>query len=191
MTFEELVKIFEDEIDFIEKYDNEVNFKKWDVPGGMILYSNQKLEINDDICLQVVCHGQTGWDNVIEIVPKSRKAKAARIAARRKLVSNIPKDIFDRSIRTRFGWEIVQMLNDRPELIRELLDIKSRPDINVFGNLSNDRFDSWVIFNQLRDNLWLRSLSGPRQESLLTILYGDWRKMPTSKQLLWKKYVIS
>lgn len=191
MTFKELVKVFEDETKFILKYDDGMNFKRRDVPGGMILYSNQKVVVNEDLELKVVCHGQTGWDNVIDIIPISKKAKAARIAARRECVPNIPDEIFDRSIRTRFGWEIVQHLNDRPELIEELLGVESRPDLNKFGDLSNDRFESWVLFNKLCDNAWLRGLSGPRQESLLTILYGEWRSKPSIQNVLWKKYVIS
>lgn len=176
MTFNELkYKVFGDEWSFVSKYDD---FERGNVPGGLIIYGGQEKRIDQDITLRVVCHGQTAWDNVIDIIPTSPKAKAARISLRRECVPNIPKALFNRSVSTRYGWEIINRLDDDPELIEKLLRIKNTPNVNRFGYLTNESYYEWLEYNQLLDD-WLVGLSGPRQESLLTILYDDWRKMPS------------
>lgn len=151
------------------------NFKRADVPGGCPLYDHQEMVIDEDI--QAFVDGKaggTGWDNFINFRPTSRKSRAARIAAKRKLVPEIPEQIFIKSIKIRYGWELVQLPIDWEKFNGVVL----RPRLTKHGDLSREFFNEWLEKFDLEkgQRKILLGLSGPRIESFVSIVLGDnWR----------------
>ena len=149
------------------------NFDRMDIPGGCPLSSNQKpIVIDEDIEAFVDGKsGGTGWDNFINFRPITRKSKAARIAAKRKLTPNVPESIFGQSIKTRFGWELIQL----PINWNRFVGVVLRPRLTKYNNLSYQHFAEWVrSFDLEKDqNEILLGLSGPRREAFISIVLGD------------------
>ena len=160
-----------------EKADS--SFKKADLPGGMYLYGSQKpVKINDDIEAFVdVVNINDMRDNRISFRPTSRRSKAARIAAKRIIVPDVPEQFFDRSVKVRFGWELIQL----PINWDILTWTQVRPKLNKFDELSFDRFERWVdkyVYLNEDQKAILNGLSGPRKESFLRIVLGDdWKNL--------------
>ena len=147
-------------------------FERYDVPGGCPLCNNQSVDINYDI--EAFVQGKSGgsaWDNYIEFTPTTRISRAARIAAKRSLVPDVPDVWFDRSVKTQYGWEIIQWVGRFKD---QFEGVVLRPRLTKSGHLSNHYFQEWVkplIGSEL-------PLSGPRQEALLRIILGDdWRSL--------------
>ena len=153
-------------------------FKRADLPGGMYLYGNQSLKINEDIEAFVdVINISDMRDNCISFRPLTKRSKAARIAAKRILVPDVPEQFFNRSIKVRFGWELIQLPIDWDILTW----VSVRPKLNKFYNLSFDRFEEWVdkyVYLNEDQKAILNELSGPRKESFLSIVLGDdWKTL--------------
>ena len=158
-----------------EKADS--TFKRADLPGGMYLYGNQNLKINEDIEAFVDGNCCDMRDNFISFRPLTKRSKAARIAAKRSLVPDVPEQFFNRSIKVRFGWELIQLPIDWDILTW----VSVRPKLNKFYNLSFDRFEEWVdkyVYLNEDQKAILNELSGPRKESFLSIVLGDdWKTL--------------
>ena len=159
-----------------EKANSE--FEKADLPGGMYLYGNQQIKINEDIEAFVDVHNLSDMrDNCISFRPLTKRSKAARIAAKRELVPDVPELFFDRSVKVRFGWELIQL----PINWEVLTWTQVRPKLNSFYNLSKDRFIEWVdkyVYLNEDQKEVLNGLSGPRMESFLSIVLGDdWKSL--------------
>ena len=159
-----------------EKADS--TFEKADLPGGMYLYGSQSIKINEDIEAFVdVVNVSDMRDNRISFRPTSRRSKAARIAAKRIIVPDVPKQFFDRSVKVRFGWELIKLPIDWDILTW----VQVRPKLNSFYNLSFDRFEEWVdkyVYLNEDQKAILNELSGPRKESFLRIVLGDdWKNL--------------
>ena len=152
-------------------------FEKANLPGGMYLYGNQSLKINEDIEAFVDGNCNDMRDNFISFRPLTKRSKAARIAAKRALVPDVPEQFFNRSIRVRFGWELIQLPIDWSILTW----VQVRPKLNKFYNLSFDRFEEWVdkyVYLNEDQKAILNELSGPRKESFLSIVLGDdWKTL--------------
>lgn len=149
------------------------SFDRYDVPGGCPLSNHQSIDINDNIKAFVQGKGGgSAWDNYIEFAPTTRLSKAARIAAKRLLVPDVPEIWFDRSIKTRFGWEVIQMIGPFKE---QLEGVVLRPRLTKYGCLSNHYFQEWAKELTGKE---INNLSGPRQETFLRIALGeDWKKL--------------
>ena len=171
-----LVDDFENE-EFASAYKKaNAAFKRADVPGGCPLYDHQEMVIDEDI--QAFVDGKaggTGWDNFINFRPTSRKSRAARIAAKRKLVPEVPEPMFRKSLRVRFGWELIQLPIDWEKFNGVML----RPRLTKHDDLSKSYFEEWLkLFDDLEkgQRRILLGLSGPRIESFTSIVLGDnWR----------------
>lgn len=157
-----------------EKADD--TFRRLDIPGGGrgLLFNDQEMIVDADITAFVdgCGGGHTMYDHFINFRPRSKKSRAARIAAKRQLSQDVPEIMFSRAIKTRFGWEIIQLPLDWENLSRIIL----RPRLTKTNNLSRQYWCEWV--NQLDDlsgdqTDMLLALSGPRQESFLKIILGD------------------
>ena len=152
-------------------------FERADLPGGMYLYGNQNLKINEDIEAFVDGNCCDMRDNFISFRPLTKRSKAARIAAKRSLVPDVPEQFFNRSIKVRFGWELIQLPIDWDILTW----VQVRPKLNKFDNLSKDRFIEWVdkyVYLNDEQKEVLNGLSGPRMESFLRIVLGDdWKSL--------------
>ena len=159
-----------------EKADS--TFERADLPGGMYLYGNQSVKINEDIEAFVdVINISDMRDNRISFRPLTKRSKAARIAAKRSLVPDVPEQFFNRSVKVRFGWELIQLPIDWDILTW----VSVRPKLNKFDNLSFDRFEEWVdkyVYLNDDQKAILNELSGPRKESFLSIVLGDdWKNL--------------
>ena len=159
-----------------EKTDS--TFERANLPGGMYLYGNQSVKINEDIEAFVdVINVSDMRDNRISFKPTSRRSRAARIAAKRSLVPDVPELFFNRSVKVRFGWELIQLPIDWDILTW----VSVRPKLNSFDNLSFDRFEEWVdkyVYLNEDQKAILNELSGPRKESFLRIVLGDdWKNL--------------
>ena len=153
-------------------------FEKANLPGGMYLYGNQNLNINEDIEAFVDVQKLNDMrDNCISFRPLTKRSKAARIAAKRELVPDVPEQFFNRSVKVRFGWELIQLPIDWSILTW----VQVRPKLNKFDNLSKDRFIEWVdkyVYLNDEQKEVLNGLSGPRMESFLRIVLGDdWKSL--------------
>ena len=156
-------------------------FERANLPGGMYLYGNQNLKINEDIEAFVdVINISDMRDNRISFRPLTKRSKAARIAAKRSLVPDVPEQFFNRSVKVRFGWELIQLPIDW-----DILNYVSvRPKLNNFGYLTEKEFSEWmdkyVYINEDQKEIITTSLRGcyPRMESFLSIVLGnDWIKL--------------
>ena len=159
-----------------EKADS--TFEKADMPGGMYLYGGQTMKVNEDIEAFVdVINSSDMRDNRISFRPTSRRSRAARIAAKRMIVPDVPEQFFDRSVKVKFGWELIQLPIDW-----EILTwTQVRPKLNSYCNLSFDGFEKWVdkyVYLNEDQKAVLNELSGPRKESFLRIVLGDdWKTL--------------
>ena len=158
-----------------EKADS--TFERANLPGGMYLYGNQNLKINEDIEAFVERNLNDMRDNYISFRPLTKRSRAARIAAKRSLVPDVPELFFNRSVKVRFGWELIQLPIDWDVLTW----VQVRPKLNSFYNLSFDRFEEWVdkyVYLNEDQKAILNELSGPRKESFLSIVLGDdWKTL--------------
>lgn len=159
-----------------EKADS--TFERANLPGGMYLYGNQKIKIDEDIEAFVDVYNLNDMrDNCISFRPLTKRSKAARIAAKRSLVPDVPEQFFNRSVKVRFGWELIQLPIDWSILTW----VQVRPKLNKFDNLSKDRFIEWVdkyVYLNDEQKEVLNGLSGPRMESFLSIVLGDdWKSL--------------
>ena len=156
-------------------------FKRANLPGGMYLYGNQSLKINEDIEAFVDVHNLSDMrDNCISFRPLTKRSKAARIAAKRSLVPDVPELFFDRSVKVRFGWELIQLPIDWSILIW----VQVRPKLNRFGFLTEVEFSEWVdkyVYLNDEDKYTLVNKIGcnyPKMESFLSIVLGDdWKSL--------------
>ena len=153
-------------------------FEKANLPGGMYLYGNQQIKIDEDIEAFVDVYNLSDMrDNCISLRPLTKRSKAARIAAKRELVPDVPELFFNRSVKVRFGWELINLPIDWDCLTWTQV----RPKLNIFDRLSKDRFIEWVdkcvYLNEDQKEI-LNGLSGPRMESFLSIVLGDdWKSL--------------
>jgi len=176
MNFQQLCEFWTDPnsnkeiVDMAEKHICYSEF-----PGGLVV-SNKRgsvYEINDDIAVKIVGFGQTGWDTTYVFTPVSDISRAARIAAYMKKY-NVSRLIVTRALKTRFGVELLRSGIDFNEFYGVLL----RPNLTKFGGLSNALFDKWIeqCAVSYKNAKILRSLSGPRKESVVEIVLGkDWK----------------